>query len=72
MKKKKVKGKSEKDMTFTELFKKYPEAAEILLSRGMGCVGCPLASQETFEQGSLVHGIDVEELLKEIKKKRKK
>lgn len=59
-------------MTFTELFKKYPEAAEILLSKGMGCVGCPLASHETFEQGSLVHGMDIKELLKEIKKKKKR
>ncbi|MGB9708278.1 MAG: DUF1858 domain-containing protein [Candidatus Pacearchaeota archaeon] len=61
-----------KDMTFAQLLKKYPETAEVLFKEGMSCVGCPMAMQETLEQGAKAHGIDVNEMLEDLNKKVKK
>ena len=58
-----------KNMTFSQILKKYPETAEVFFKEGMSCVGCPLAMQETVEQGCEAHGINVEKMLKELNKK---
>lgn len=57
-----------KDMSFSEVLKKKPEAMEILMKHGMHCFGCAFASFETLEQGCQAHGIDVKKILKEINK----
>jgi len=51
---------------------KYPEAAEILMNKGMHCIGCGMAMFETLEQGAMVHGLDADELVNEINKKLQK
>ena len=58
----------EKTMTIGELLEKAPEKVDILLEAGMHCIGCPASQEETIEEACLVHGIDVEEVLKEINK----
>lgn len=58
--------KIDKTITIGELLKQYPEKAEILLSAGMHCLGCPASQSETIEEACEVHGIDVEELMKEL------
>ena len=55
-----------KDMTVGEVVRTYPDKAEVLMSFGMGCVGCPSAQAETIEEASKVHGIDVEKLIKAL------
>ncbi|MFA4966851.1 MAG: DUF1858 domain-containing protein [Candidatus Margulisiibacteriota bacterium] len=55
-----------KDMTIAELLKARPQAAAILMSRGMHCLGCVIAQGETLEQAADVHGIPVQELLDAI------
>ena len=60
--------KIEKNMTIGELLEKYPEKAEILLSAGMHCLGCPASQGETIEEACEVHGIDVEEVMQELNK----
>ncbi len=55
-----------KETSFKEVIEKYPKAIEIFLKYGMHCIGCPIASQETIEQGCIAHNIDVEKLLKEL------
>jgi hybrid cluster-associated redox disulfide protein len=55
-----------KDMIIGELLEVKPEAAEVLLSMGMHCLGCPSARGETIGQACEVHGVDVEEILAEI------
>lgn len=55
-----------KDIKIGELLKKYPEKAEVLLAAGMHCLGCPASQAETIEEACEVHGIDVEELVKEL------
>ena len=56
-----------KDMTIGELLRVAPEKAEILLNAGMHCLGCPASQAETIEEACEVHGIDVEELMKQLK-----
>ena len=56
----------------SEILGKNPKAAEILFEAGMACVGCPMAMQETVEQGCLAHGMnkkEIERLIKELNKK---
>ena len=69
MENKKNQKKITKDMTFAEVMKKYPETAEIFLEHGMHCISCPLAMQETIEQGAIAHGINIKKLVKELNKK---
>ena len=51
------------------LLNKKPEAVELLFEAGMACVGCPMAMNETIEQGCLAHGMtkkDIDELIKRL------
>lgn len=57
-----------KDMKIGELLEVAPEKAEILMEAGMHCLGCPASQAETLEEACMVHGIDVEEVLKELNK----
>jgi len=65
----KGKEKITKDMKFSEILEKYPDTAEILFEAGMHCVGCPMAVQETLEQGILAHGLDTNKILKKLNEK---
>lgn len=49
-----------------EILGKAPEKAEILLSAGMHCLGCPAAQEETLEEACAVHGIDVEDVVNKL------
>ncbi|MBR2743872.1 MAG: DUF1858 domain-containing protein [Clostridia bacterium] len=55
-----------KDTKIGELLQEYPEKADILLSAGMHCLGCPASQAETLAEACEVHGIDVDELVKEL------
>ena len=57
-----------KDMTIGEVIKINESKAEVLMSFGMGCVGCPSAQSETIEEAAYVHGIKLEELLEALNK----
>ena len=61
--------KIHKKMTFSELMEENPEVAKKLAEKGMFCCGCPMAAQETIEQGALVHGLDPDKLIEEINSK---
>ncbi len=56
----------------SEILRRKPEAARKLIEAGMHCVGCPMAMQETLEQGCLGHGMtkkQIDKLVKELNKK---
>lgn len=55
-----------KDTKIGEILEKTPEKAEILLEAGMHCIGCPASQEETLEEACQMHGIDVEELVKNL------
>ena len=57
-----------KDMTIGEVIKINESKAEVLMSFGMGCVGCPSAQAETIEEAAYVHGIKLEGLLEALNK----
>lgn len=48
-----------------------PGVIEVLLESGMHCIGCPMSTGETIEQGAIAHGIDPDELVEKINKKLK-
>lgn len=43
-----------------------PQAARILMSYGMHCIGCAMARGETIGEAVIVHGQDLEELLSKL------
>jgi hybrid cluster-associated redox disulfide protein len=61
-------NKINKDMTFGEVLKKYPETVKTFFEYGMHCFGCHIAVSETIEQGALAHGVDVGQLMQDLNK----
>jgi len=57
-----------KDTLIVDALKINPNAAEILMRYGMGCLGCPSSQMETLEQAAMIHGINLEELMNELNK----
>lgn len=55
-------------MTIGEVIKANPDKAEVLMSFGMGCVGCPSAQAETIEEAAMVHGLNLDELIEALNK----
>lgn len=58
----------DKNTKIGDLLEMAPEKADILLQAGMHCLGCPASQAETLKEACDVHGIDVEELVKELNK----
>ena len=58
----------EKTTKIGELLDTNPEKAELLLSVGMHCLGCPASREETLEEACMVQWIELEELLKDLNK----
>lgn len=57
-----------KDTLVGDIIKEKPEAVQILVGFGMGCVGCPSAQMESLEQAASIHGLNLDELLVELNK----
>ena len=57
-------------MSFAEILSKKPEAAGVLMEKGMHCCGCPMSQMETLEQGACAHGLDADEIVKELNKEK--
>lgn len=55
-----------KEMTISEVLRKYPETVPVFQQYGMHCLGCPTATGEPLEQAADVHGFDINELLKAL------
>jgi hybrid cluster-associated redox disulfide protein len=60
------KTKISKEMTIAEALKLKPQIAPVLMTKGMHCLGCVIAQGETIEQAAEVHGMDAEQLVKEL------
>jgi hydroxylamine reductase len=61
-----------KKTRMSKILEEKPKVAKLLIETGMHCVGCPMAMQETLEQGCLAHGMnkkEIDELVKELNKK---
>lgn len=57
-----------KDMKIAEVLKKYPKISKVFNDFNMGCISCMGIQNETIEKGCLMHGIDVNLLIKELEK----
>lgn len=58
-----------KDMVISDVLKKYPDVAVVMLEHGLHCVGCHANVFDTIEAGCAVHGLDeaaAEKLVDEI------
>lgn len=57
-----------KEMTIGQILKIKPEVAPILMGMGMHCLGCPASQGESLEEATMVHGMNIEDLMAEIAK----
>ena len=55
-----------KEMGIAEVVRKYPEATSVFRNHGMGCIGCIAARYESIEAGASAHGINVDDLVKDL------
>jgi hybrid cluster-associated redox disulfide protein len=58
--------KINKMMSFAEILQIDRALAIPLMETGMHCVGCPMAMQETLEEGAMAHGLDPDSLVKKL------
>lgn len=57
-----------KEMTFGEVLIKYPYLLKIFTKNNLHCSSCPMAREETIEDGARIHGITVQKLIEELNK----
>jgi hybrid cluster-associated redox disulfide protein len=57
-----------KEMVIGQVLREYPQTAEIFLSLGMHCLGCPSATMESVEGAARTHGKDPDALVEELNK----
>lgn len=56
-----------------KILKEKPEVAETLFDAGLSCFGCPMAMEETLEQGCKAHGMtkkEIDELVKKLNREK--
>ena len=52
------------EMLIGDIGTTYPEAAGVLMSCGMLCLGCPASQAESLKEACMVHGLDADQVLK--------
>lgn len=55
-----------KQTTMGEMLTYDRGIAMVLMQAGMHCIGCPSSIHESLEEACMVHGIDCDEVLKNI------
>lgn len=60
-------AKVSKDMLIGQLLQIDANIAPILMRAGMHCLGCPSSQMESLEEAAMVHGLDVDVLVNQIK-----
>ena len=55
-----------KDMTFAQVMRMHPDVVKVLAKYNLGCIGCMGAQAESLEQGCSAHGLNVDEVLKDL------
>ena len=55
-----------KSMTFHQILQMNPEVVRVLSKYNLGCIGCMGAINETLERGAIAHGLDVNDLLRDL------
>ncbi|HUV95703.1 MAG TPA: DUF1858 domain-containing protein [Anaerolineae bacterium] len=55
-----------KEMPIGQILQTHPQMIRVLFDHGLMCAGCAAARFESLEQGALAHGIDVDQLVKDL------
>ena len=55
-----------KDTIIGDILDIAPQTAPVFMSIGMHCLGCPASRGETVEETCMVHGVEVDALLKQV------
>jgi hybrid cluster-associated redox disulfide protein len=55
-----------KEMPIGEILQNHPQTIRVFFDHGLMCAGCAAARFENLEQGALAHGIDVDQLVKDL------
>ncbi|HTY20685.1 MAG TPA: DUF1858 domain-containing protein [Geobacteraceae bacterium] len=55
-----------KDMTFAQVMKMHRDVIKVLAGYNLGCIGCMGAQAESLEQGCSAHGLDTDDLLRDL------
>ncbi len=55
-----------KDMTFAQVMRMHPDVVKVLAKYNLGCVGCMGAQAESLAQGCGAHGLNVDEVVKDL------
>ncbi|HWI41377.1 MAG TPA: DUF1858 domain-containing protein [Verrucomicrobiae bacterium] len=55
-----------KDMTFAQVMRMHPDVVKVLAKYNLGCIGCMGAQAETLEQGCSAHGLNVDDIVRDI------
>lgn len=55
-----------KDMKFNEILAHGQPVVKVFMKYNMGCLGCAAAKFETLEQGAGAHGVNVDDLVRDL------
>ena len=53
-------------MKIEEVLLRYPETFPVFARHGFACLDCSAAEYDNVERGAIVHGIDPEQLVREL------
>ncbi|WP_022852131.1 DUF1858 domain-containing protein [Limisalsivibrio acetivorans] len=56
-----------KKTIIADVLRHNPKTSEVFEKYNMGCVSCMGVANESIEKGCLMHGLDVEEVLADLK-----
>jgi len=54
------------DMNIQEIVSNYPQTLGVFFEYGLGCIGCHASSYESLAEGVMMHGIDLDAMLKDL------
>lgn len=55
-----------RDLSIMKVLQAYPQVRHIFSRYGMGCLECMGAANETIASGARSHGVNLEELLRDL------
>ena len=55
-----------KEMSIAQVLQLDRTTSPIFMAFGMHCLSCPHATAESLEEACMAHGVDVEQLVKEL------
>lgn len=55
-----------REMIIGDIIQAKPEAINVLMMSGMGCIACPTSLYESLEEACMVHGMDPDYMLDQL------